>query len=94
MTLPGLMKRMRPGEWVQIDSMLVSREGGTLKEFKATCPIGKQLVARVYSRATAHNARRFLEAVREDLPYPGSLTCYEPAQPVLATNRLVRFYNK
>ena len=60
----------RPGEWVQIDHMSISREGCTLKEFKATCPLGKQLVARVYSRASAHNARRFLEAVREDLPYP------------------------
>ena len=35
-----------------------------------TCPVGKQLVARVYSRATANNARRFLQAVRADLPYP------------------------
>ena len=60
----------RPGEWVQIDHMSVSREGDTLKEFKATCPLGKQLVAQVYSRATARNAKRFLEAVRQDLPYP------------------------
>ena len=63
-------KAARPGQWVQIDHMSVSRDGDTLKEFKATCPIGKQLVVRVYSRATANNARRFLEAVREDLPYP------------------------
>ncbi len=47
-----------------------SCDGGTLKEFRAVCPIGKQLVARVYSRATANNARRFLEAVLEDLPCP------------------------
>ena len=32
-------------------------------------PVGKQLVARVYSRATARNARCFLEAVRDDLPH-------------------------
>lgn len=64
------MKATQPGEMVQIDHMSISRDGDTLKEFKATCPIGKQLVARVYSRATANNARRFLQAVREDLPYP------------------------
>ena len=63
-------KAARPGEWIQIDHMSVSRDGDTLKEFKATCPIGKQLVVRVYSRATAGNARRFLQALREDLPYP------------------------
>ena len=60
----------RPGEWVHIHHMSVSRDGDTLKAFKATCPLGKQLVARVYSRATANNAKRFLEAVRKDLPYP------------------------
>ena len=27
-------------------------------------------MARAYSRATAHNAKRFLEAVRNDLPHP------------------------
>ena len=64
------MKAQHPGEMIQIDHMSVSRDGDTLKEFKATCPIGKQLVVRVYSRATANNPKRFLQAVREDLPYP------------------------
>ncbi len=64
------MKARRPGEWLQIDHTGVSRDGGALKEFRAVCPVGKQLVARVYSRATANNARRFLQAVIEDLPYP------------------------
>lgn len=63
-------KASRPGEWVQIDHMSVSRDGITLKEFKAACPISKHLVVRVYSRATAGNARRFLQAVQDDLPYP------------------------
>lgn len=63
------MKAARAGEWIQIDHMSVSRDGDTLKEFKATCPVSKQLVARVYSRATANNASRFLNAVREDLPF-------------------------
>ena len=63
------MKAARPGEWIQIDHMSVSRDGGTLKEFKAACPVSKQLVARVYSRAAANNASRFLQAVREALPF-------------------------
>ncbi len=64
------MKARQAGDMIQIDHMGVSRGGGALKEFRAVCPIGKQLVARVHSRATAHNARRFLQAVLEDLPYP------------------------
>jgi len=64
------MKARQAGDMIQIDHMGVSRGGGALKEFRAVCPIGKQLVARVYSRATANNARRFLQAVIEDLPYP------------------------
>ncbi len=59
------MKAAQPGEWVQIDHMTVSRDGNTLKQFQATCPVSKQLVTRVYSRATANNARRFLQT---DLP--------------------------
>ena len=58
-----------PGELVQIDHLSASRESKQLKEFKAVSPVGKQLVARVYSRATAHNAKRFLDAVRADLPH-------------------------
>ncbi len=34
--------------------MTVARDGNTLKQFKATCPVSKQLVAWVYSRATAN----------------------------------------
>lgn len=64
------MKAQQPGEMIQIDHMSVSRDGDTLKEFKATCPISKQWVVRVYSRATANNAQRFLKAVREDLRGP------------------------
>ncbi len=64
------MKANQPGEWVQIDHMTVSRDGNTLKQFQATCPVSKQLVTRVYSRATANNARRFLQTVREDLAHP------------------------
>ena len=58
------------GEMVQVDHMTICRDGRTLKEFRAACPTGKFMTARVYSRATAGNAKRFLEAVIEDLPYP------------------------
>ena len=50
--------------------VMLAREGRHLKEFKAVSPVGKQLVARAYSRATAHNAKRFLAAVQADLPHP------------------------
>ena len=63
-------KAPRPGELLQIDHRSVSRDGDTLKEFQAAGPYAKQLVARVYSRATARNAARFLQAVRDDLPFP------------------------
>lgn len=59
----------RAGELVQIDHMALYRDGQRLKEFKAISPIGKQLVARVYSQATANNAKRFLEALRTELPH-------------------------
>ena len=60
----------RPGELVQIDHMSLHRDGKHLKEFKAVSPLGKQLVARAYARATAHSAKRFLQAVQADLPHP------------------------
>ena len=59
----------RPGELVQIDHMSLSRDGQHLKEFKAVSPIGKHMVARAYARATAHNAERFLGAVRAEMPH-------------------------
>jgi transposase len=65
------MKGRRPGELVQIDHMTVSYpDGRQIKEFKAICPVSKQLVARAYSRATAHNAQRFLEHLIRELPVP------------------------
>ena len=54
---------------MQIDHLSLHRDGRHLKEFKAVSPVGKQLVARAYSRATAHNAKRFLAAVQADLPH-------------------------
>ncbi len=60
----------RPGQLVQIDHMTFSRDGQTIKEFRAVCPASRFMVARVFSRATAFNARRFLDDVVEALPVP------------------------
>lgn len=65
------MAGRRPGELVQIDHMTVRfPDGREIKEFKAICPVSKQLVTRAYSRATAHNAQRFLEHLQSELPVP------------------------
>ena len=52
--------------------MTHSREGRTLKEFRAVCPTTKHMVARVFSRATAANAKRFLMAMVEAMPFPAA----------------------
>lgn len=48
-----------PGELVQTDHMTVRADGVEFKEFRAVCPFTRRMFARVYSRATAFNARRF-----------------------------------
>ena len=63
-------KARHAGELVQIDHMSYTRDGGTLKEFRAVCPVTKFMVARVYARATAGNARRFLLDLLDTLPFP------------------------
>ena len=68
--LPRGRTPRQPGELVQIDHLSASRDGKQLKEFKAVSPIGKQMVVQVFSRATARNAKRFLETVRDQLPFP------------------------
>ncbi len=47
-----------------------SRDSRQPEEFEAVSPIGKQMVVQVFSRATARNAKRFLETVRAQLPFP------------------------
>ena len=58
------------GELVQVDHMTYTADGRTLKEFRAVCPVSKFMVTRVYSRATAGNARRFLMDLVGTLPFP------------------------
>ena len=55
---------------MQIDHMTYSCGGQTLKEFRAVCPVSKFMVTRVYSRATAGNAKRFLMDLLGALPFP------------------------
>ena len=63
-------KASKPGELLQIDHMTYSRDGQTLKEFRAACSVSKFMAARVYSRTTAGNARRFLLDILSELPFP------------------------
>ena len=63
-------KARRAGELVQVDHMTYTCAGQTLKEFRAVCPVSKFMVTRVYSRATAGNARRFLMDLVGALPFP------------------------
>ena len=50
--------------------MTYACDGRTLKEFRAVCPVSRFMVTRVYSRATAGNARRFLMDLLGTLPFP------------------------
>ena len=63
-------KARRVGELVQVDHMTYACDGRTLKEFRAVCPVSRFMVTRVYSRATAGNARRFLMDLLGTLPFP------------------------
>ena len=58
-----------PGELVRIDHMTYTRDGRTLKEFRAICPVTKFMVSRVRSRATARNAGRFLDEALAAFPF-------------------------
>ncbi len=65
-----------PGEMLQIDHMTYSRDGRALKEVPADSAspavrtVTRFMAARVLSRATAGNAKRFLEAVLKAMPFP------------------------
>ena len=64
------MKAQSPGDPVRIDHMTVQRDGQALKEFRAVDPVSCVMVRRVFLRATALNAKRFLDAVFADMPFP------------------------
>ncbi len=71
--LPSGMRASAPGELVRIDHMSVSRDGQTPEEFRAVCPAAKPVFRLVFSRATARNARRFLEALLAEHPWIKSI---------------------
>ena len=58
-----------PGEMVQVDHMTFSRDGITLKDFKAICPLTSLGTVKVYSRATAGTATDFLKTMLRELPF-------------------------
>ena len=63
------MRAAAAGQLVQMDHMSVSFPGATVKNFTAVCPTIGYLVARATSRATSHNAARFLEQVLDAMPF-------------------------
>ena len=64
-------KADQPGELVQFDHATRHPAPGVMvKVFQAVCPVTRQLVVRAYATATARNARTFLRAVLDDLPFP------------------------
>ncbi len=71
--LPSGMRSSTPGQLVQVDHMSISRDGKTLKEFRAVCPSTKIMFCRVFTCATAYNACRFLNALLDDYSWIKSL---------------------
>lgn len=64
------MKAKEPGELVQVDHMTVYKNSAHIKDFKAACPITKMMITEVYTQATSHTAKRFLEKMQEEFPFP------------------------
>lgn len=55
-------KAEKIGELIQIDHMVLNLYNGLrVKEFRATCPITRISTSKIYSSATAKNAREFLK---------------------------------
>ena len=65
-------KPTSPGEIVQLDTLTVSPHPGrhAIKQFTAHDPVAKWTCAQAWRRATAHNARRFLDKLQADMPFP------------------------
>ena len=57
------------GQMIQIDHMTVTKDGVTFKHFAAYDPISKLIVCEVYSCATSFCAAKFLEKVRNQMPF-------------------------
>jgi len=60
-----------PGDLVAIDTLDIRPlPGKVYKQFTATCVLSRFSFAEVYSQATANLARRFLEKLRKESPFP------------------------
>ena len=70
--LPKGRKASTPGEIVQLDTLTVSSHPGqpAIKQFTACDPVAKWTCAQAWRRATAHNAKRFLDKLQADMPFP------------------------
>ena len=70
--LPKGRKPTAPGEIVQLDTLSLSPGHGrpALKQFTACDPVAKWTCAQACRRATAHNAKRFLDKLQDDMPFP------------------------
>ncbi len=70
--LPKGRKPTSPGEIVQLDTLTISTHPGrpAIKQFTAHDPVAKWTCAQAWRRATAHNAKRFLDKLRDHMPFP------------------------
>lgn len=62
-------RALEPGQLVQIDTLHESTDGMQRRQFTAICPVSKFVIADVYSRATARNARAFLDLLVATAPF-------------------------
>ena len=68
--LPKGRKPTAPGEIVQVDTLSQGHGRPALKHFTACDPIAKWTCAQTYRRATARNAKRFLDKLQNHMPFP------------------------
>jgi len=69
--LPKGFKSDRPGGVVQIDTVFINlAPGKAIKHFTAYDPVARWTVAQAANRATAAAAKRFLDKVIEQMPFP------------------------
>lgn len=64
------MKAQEPGELIQVDHMTVYKNSEHIKDFKAACPLSKMMITEVYTQATSSTAKRFLEKMQQEFPFP------------------------
>ena len=63
-------KPNKVGELIQIDHMVLNLYNGlSIKEFRAVDPTSRLSISRIYSSATAKNAREFLKEVQKEFEF-------------------------